>query len=305
MTIKLDDMMLFSTVVEKASFTKAAHTLGISKSIVSKRLTRLEKQLDARLLNRSTRKLSLTEVGNTLYEHCVRISEELEEAERSVSHLQAKPTGLLKIHSPLGFGHTHLVPAIAEFIKQYPDISVDLSLGGNMDNLIEGGYDLAIYIGQPPESNLICRQLARRGMRVCASPAYLKKHGTPPKPEDLKQHNCLIYQELPNQKVWRFIDKHSKDLFVPVDGNFHTTSSEALQAAALSGMGITMLPGFMMTQLMKSHKLKPILNEYCPQDITIHALYLHSRQLATKVRVFVDFLIDRFQHEDYWCGKWE
>ncbi len=296
----LEDIILLGIVIDNKSFSAAARELGISKSIVSKRITRLEQNLKARLINRSTRQLALTQVGETLYEYSVRIREEIEEAERAVTHMQTEPMGTVKIHTPLSFGHLHLVPAIADFVKTYEDIKVDLSLGGSMMNLIEGGYDLGIYIGEPPDSNHICRRLAQRGMRVCASKHYLEKHGTPDKPEELKEHNCLVYREVPHHEVWQFQDKKGKDLFINIEGNLSATSAEALREAAVAGMGIVKLPGYMVTRQIKQGSLVPILDDYSKKDIGIYALYPHSRQLATKVRVFVDFLVERFEPESYW-----
>lgn len=296
----LEDIILFVAVVQHKSFSQAATAVGMSKSVISKRITRLEENLNAQLLKRSTRQLALTQVGETLYEYGVRIDEELGEAERAVSNLQSEPTGTLKVHSPFSFGHLHLTPAIAEFIKSHPAIQVDLSLGGNMTNLIEGGYDLAIYLGEPPDSNHICRKLAQRGMRVCASPGYLKAQGTPTHPEQLKDHNCLIYNEFPHHEVWRFIDENKQDIFMKIKGNFSATSSEALREAGIAGMGILKLPGFMLTRHLKRGALVSLLNPFVSKDIGIYALYPHSRQLATKVRVFVDFLVQRFGVEAYW-----
>jgi len=296
----LEDIILFVSVINNKSFTAAGNETGLSKSMISKRITRLENALNARLLNRSTRTLALTQVGETLYEYGLRIDEELNEAEKSITEMQSTPAGRIKVHSPLSFGHLHLSPAISDFIQQYSDITVDLSLGGNMTTLLEGGYDMAIYVGTPPDSNHICRKLAQRGMRVCASPDYLKKNGTPKVPKDLREHNCLVYNEYPHHEVWRFIDEGGKDKYIKIKGNFSATSSEALREAAIAGLGIVKLPGFMLTRPIKRKTLKPILDKHIDKNIGIYAIYPHNRQLATKIRVFVDFLIERFKPEAYW-----
>lgn len=296
----LVDLILYIAIVEQKSFTSAASHFGMTKSVVSKHITRLEKSLGVQLLRRSTRKLSLTEAGQALYERCAHIKTDLEEAEQAALNTHITPNGTLRVSSTFSFGHLHLVPAIADFMTRYPEIKIELYLGGHYDDLIENGLDIGIRIGKLPDSNLIARRLATRHMRVCASPTYLKRHGTPKSPEDLHHHNCLLYLNSPTGDEWHFDAKKEK-IRIKIHTNFTSNSSQCLEAAAVAGIGIVLLPGYMMTKHIRQGKLISLLDEYCPANIGIHAVYPSTRHLATKVRVFVDFLAERFQSQDYWA----
>jgi DNA-binding transcriptional LysR family regulator len=295
----LVDLILFIAIVEQKSFTSAATHFGMTKSVVSKHITRLEKNLGIQLLRRSTRKLSLTEAGQALYQRCAHIKTDLEEAEQAALNTHGIPTGTLRVNCTFSFGHLHLVPAIADFMARYPDIKVELFLGGHYDDLIENGLDLGIRTGKLADSNLIARRLTVRPMRVCASPDYLEKHGKPTTPADLYQHNCLLYLNSPTGDEWHF-DTPEEEVRIKIKTNFSSNSSQSLEAAAVAGIGIVLLPGYMMSKHVKKGKLISLLDEYCPANIGIHAVYPATRHLATKVRVFVDFLAERFQSEEYW-----
>lgn len=295
----LVDLMLFITIVEQKSFTSAADHFGMTKSVVSKHITRLEKSLGVQLLRRSTRKLSLTEAGQALYERCAHIKTDLEEAEQAALNTNSNPTGTLRVSSTFSFGHLHLVPAIADFMRKYPDIKFEVLLGEHYDDLIEHGLDLGIRIGKLPDSNLIARRLTARRMRACASTDYIKKHGRPRNPDDLLQHNCLLYLNSPTGDEWHFDGPKGK-FQIKINSNFASNNSQSLEAAAVNGIGIVLLPGYMMTKHIKQGKLISLLDEYCPKNIDIHAVYPATRHLATKVRTFVAFLIDHFQSEEYW-----
>jgi len=271
----------------------------MSKSIVSKRITRLEQSLKVQLLNRSTRKLSLTEAGSVFYERCVRIYEDVRDAELEVTYTHTEPQGWLRIAAPFSFGYVHLAPAIAEFSKKHPKIKVDLHLSAHPVDLIEEGFDLGVEIGDLKDSNLIARKLASRPMRVCASPEYFKKHGIPKTPEDLTEHNCLIFEDQMTGPEWRFA-LNKKDIFVKVHGNMFSNNGRALLEAACEGLGIVFLPGFMVTRQLKRGSLKSVLDDYCPYGIDVHAVYPQNRHLATKIRYFIDFLVERFGEEGYW-----
>jgi DNA-binding transcriptional LysR family regulator len=296
----LVDLILFIAIVEQKSFTSAANLFGMTKSVVSKHITRLEKSLGVQLLRRSTRKLSLTEAGQALYERCAHIKTDLEEAEQAALNTHGIPSGTLRVNTTFSFGHLHLVPAVAEFMARFPEIKVELYLGGHYDDLIANGLDLGIRIGQLPDSNLIARRLTIRQMRVCASPDYLKKNGSPEIPEDLYQHQCLLYLNSPTGNEWHFDTKSGKTR-IKINSHFASNSSQSLEAAAVAGIGIVLLPGYMMTKHIKQGKLISLLDEYCPANIGIHAVYPATRHLATKVRVFVDFLAERFQSDNYWA----
>ncbi len=296
----LVDLILFISIVEQKSFTSAADYFGMTKSVVSKHITRLEKSLGVQLLRRSTRKLSLTEAGQALYERCSHIKTDLEDAEQAALNTHIKPNGTLRVNSTFGFGHLHLVPALADFMKIYPDIKVELHLGGHYDDLIEHGLDLGIRIGKLPTSNLVARRLSQRYMRVCASPEYLKRHGKPETPDDLYKHNCLLYLNSPTGDEWHFESPKGK-IKIKIQTNFASNSSQSLEAAAVAGIGIILLPGYMMTKHIKQGKLISLLDDYCPANIGIHAVYPATRHLATKVRLFIDFLAERFQSPGYWA----
>ncbi|OGT53583.1 MAG: hypothetical protein A3F17_00170 [Gammaproteobacteria bacterium RIFCSPHIGHO2_12_FULL_41_15] len=297
---KLDDLMLFVNVVDTNSFSEAARKLGITKSVVSKHIHQLETQLNARLLNRSTRKLSLTEAGSLLYQHCKRIQQDIDTAIQVVSDTQNEPRGKLRINAPLSFGHLHLTSAITDFNKNYPDIEVELLLGSQYSNLIETGFDLAIQIKDLPDSSLAAKKLAVRSTQVCASPAYFKKFGYPQSPEDLKNHNCLIYRtQGQTNDEWRFII-NGQDKIIKVQGDFQVNSSLCLAKAAASSAGIAKLPGYMINDEIKEGRLETVLHEYCPRDIGIYMVYPQNRLIAPKVKVFIDFLTRRFANEGYW-----
>lgn len=293
------DIMVFLKVIEQQSFSGAARSLNISKSIVSKNVARLEKQLGVQLLVRNTRRLAMTEAGRLLFEHCSEVEHHLKQAEHAISHVQEKPQGLLRVGASAGFATWHLGPAIVEFLSQYPEIDVQIEIGGRDEDLIKHNLDLAIRIGDLPDSNLIARKLTARPMRVCASPEYLKRHGVPKHPRDLANHNCLLYIGSPTGEEWHFTKK-GESLRIPIKGNFSSTNSQVLEKAAVSGLGIVMLPGYLMIQDQQAGRLVGLLEDYLPPAINIHVVYPHTRYVPPKVRVFIDFLTKRFQNKAYW-----
>lgn len=296
----LDDLMLFVNVVDANSFSKAAKQVGVTKSLVSKHINKLETQLGARLLNRSTRKLSLTEAGTLLYQHCKRIQQDIDTALLAVSYTQDQPRGKLRINAPLSFGHLHLIPATTDFMQNYPEIQIELLLGSQYANLIETGLDLAIQIKDLPDSRLIAKKLAVRSTQVCGSPEYFAKHGYPTRPEDLEAHNCLVYRtQGQTSDEWRF-SVDGLDKIIKVTGNFEVNSSLGLARAAAAGTGLAKLPGYMISDDIHQGRLETVLNDYCPRDIGIYAVYPQNRLIAPKVKVFIDFLAERFANENYW-----
>ncbi len=296
----LDDLMLFVNVVDANSFSKAAKHLGVTKSLVSKHISQLETRLGARLLNRSTRKLSLTEAGTLLFQHCKRIQQDIDTALLAVSYTQDQPRGKLRVNAPLSFGHLHLIPAVTDFMLSYPEIQVELLLGSQYANLIETGLDLAIQIKDLPDSALIAKKLAVRSTQVCGSPAYFSQHGYPRKPDDLESHNCLVYRtQGQTSNEWRFFE-NGVDKIIKVSGNLEVNSSLGLARAASAGTGLAKLPGYMISDDINQGRLETVLTEYCPRDIGIYAVYPQNRLIAPKVKVFIDFLADRFASESYW-----
>ena len=295
----LNDLMTFVTVVDEQSFTRAADRLNVTHSVVSKRITRLESSLNARLLNRTTRRLMMTEPGQALYERCSQIKQDIEEATLAVASTHDRPYGTLRVNAPMSFGQIHLAPVVCDFIKAYPDIKVELVLGRQYANLLEHNLDLSIQISELPDSSFIAKRLALRSTHICASPEYFKTHGIPKTPDELKEHNCLIYQSHKMHDEWHFAQNDDTQV-IKVQGNLHVNSSQAIQRAAIKGLGIARLPGYLTEQAIAAGKLASVLHEYCPHDIGIYAVYPHNRHLATKVRVFIDFIAERFSQEHHW-----
>lgn len=296
---RLDDMIAFIRVVEARSFTAAAGRLGLSKSVVSRRITELENRLGARLLNRTTRRLSLTEVGQAFYERCVRIVAEVEEAEQAVASLQAEPRGTLRINAPMSFGMLHLAPAISAFLERHPAIEIDMDLNDRFVDLIEEGYDLAVRIGRLRDSSLIARRLAPNRRVVVGSPAYFARRGRPQTPDELTRHNCLIYTNASVADQWQF-RVGGVVRSVRVSGTLRANNGEILREAALAGLGLALLPTFMIAGPLRRGALETVLGDCVVSESAVHAVYPQSRHLSSKVRTFVDFLAARFGPEPYW-----
>lgn len=300
----LAGMAVFARVVEAKSFSEAARRLGISKSAVSKQVAQLERSLKARLLNRTTRRLSLTEVGAAFYEHCARMLAEAEAAELAVSRLYAEPRGVLRVTSPAAFGHLHIAPAIPDLIARYPDVAVQIVMSDRTVDLAEEGFDVAIRMTRDKAPNIVARTLAPVRWAVCATPAYLKKHATPRTPQDLARHNCLFYSILESSSEWRFTGS-SGETAVQVEGNFTVNNSEALREAVLKGLGIALLPTFTVGTDLREKRLRQVLADYRAHGTfgnEVYAVYLPTRYLSPKVRAFVDFFVERFGPEPYWDG---
>jgi DNA-binding transcriptional LysR family regulator len=302
----LAGMAVFARVAEAKSFSEAARRLGVSKSAVSKQVAQLERALKARLLNRTTRRLSLTEVGAAFYEHCARMLAEAEAAELAVSRLYAEPRGVLRVTSPAAFGHLHVAPAVPDFIARHPDVSVQIVMNDRTVDLAEEGFDIAIRLTRDKAPNVVARTLAPVRWAACATPAYLKKHGTPRAPRDLARHNCLFYSFLESSSEWRFTRADGGtggETAVQVAGNFTVNNSEALRETALKGLGIALLPTFAVGADLRAKRLRQVLADYRAQGTIgdeIYAVYLPTRYLSPKVRAFVDFLAARFGPEPYW-----
>ncbi len=295
----LNGFTVFTRVVETGGFSSAARELNMSKSAVSKHVAGLEERLGVRLLNRTTRKLSPTEVGSAFYERALRIVQEVEETENAISALHAEPRGALRLNVPMSFGYAHVAPAMADFVARYPDISVDMVLDDRVVDLLDEGFDAAIRIARLPDSTLVARKLAPLRVAVCATPDYWKTHGTPGKPADLAGHNCLIYSYLSNKNQWLF-QGPGGDFTVKVSGNIQANNGDALKAAALAGAGVFASPSFIVGEEIRNGSLQPVLCEYMQTGLAIYAVYPHNRYLSAKVRAFVDFFAERFGPEPYW-----
>lgn len=296
-------MGIFARVAEAKGFSAAARRLGISKSVVSKEVAKLEKSLGARLLNRTTRQLSLTEVGAAFYDHCARIVQEADEAALLVDRLHAKPRGVLKCTAPVAFATLHIAAVLPDFLARYPEVQIDMTVGDRFFELADEGFDLAIRIARELPPNMVARKLAPINRVVCATPGYFEKHGIPIVPQDLAEHNCLVYTHANPDSYWRFRSSEG-DIVVPVRGNLKLNDDEVIWQAVRGGLGISILPTFTVGNDLQSGHLQAVLAEYIPTETNLYALYLPNRHLSAKVRVFIDFLLERFEPPPYWDRDW-
>ena len=278
----------FVAVAETESFTKAAARLGISTAQVSRQVSALETRLAAKLFHRTTRKVSVTEVGRVYYQHCRQVLDGLDEAERAITNLQTTPRGLLKITAPVTYGEGTIAPLINDFLTQYPELEVQMNLTNLKVDLVDQGYDLAIRLGQLEDSSMMAKRLGSRTQYVCASPSYVSTYGLPHTLSELEQHNCLIG----TLDYWRFQEK-GKARNVRIKGNLSCNSGHALVDAAIKGLGIIQLPDYYVNPLIASGELVSLLENNRQADEGIWALYPHNRHLSPKVRMLLDFLGDK------------
>jgi DNA-binding transcriptional LysR family regulator len=290
----------FVAVAEARSFSSAALALRIAKSAVSRQVSDLESALGARLIHRTTRSLSLSEAGRAYFERAARILADLDDANRAVGELQAAPRGRLRISAPMSFGFLHLMPALSDFMARYPEVVVDLAMNDRFVDLVNEGFDVAIRIATLPDSSLIARQLAPARRVICASPNYLSTHGAPRSPNDLKTHACLFNSNLPSAREWRFVSPDDVPVPVTVNGRLSVDNGDALRVAALRGLGLANLPTFIVGADLQSGALATVLDSFVAQDLSISAVYPHSRHLSPTVRALIDFIVDRFGPEPYW-----
>jgi len=299
---RFDEIGAFAAVADARSFTQGARRLGVSSAQVSKLVAKLENRLGARLLNRTTRDVSLTDTGRAYLERARVLLEDFEALETSVRD-ETGPKGLLKISAPMSFGASQLTPALLDFASAYPEVSLDVSSTDRMVNLVEDGFDVGVRIGVLADSSLIARKLAPVRLVTCAAPAYLQRAGTPLTPQDLMGHEAIIDTNASDPLVWRFSsDNDSHD--VRVHGRLRFAGADACVAAAVRGIGITRSPAFSAAQDLREGRLVPLLCAYEPEQIYVHAVYPHGRHLAAKVRAFVDFLARRYAGEPEWHQGW-
>ena len=277
-------------VVELGSFTAAAEALDISHTAVSRQIKQLEAYLGAQLLNRTTRRFALTAAGKQYYEASRHILDALDDADRAVGQHQARPSGSLRINAPMAFGTLELAAWLPEFIAQYPDLSVDLVCNDRIVDLIEDGFDVALRLARDlPDSSLIARRLATSELVLAASPDYLKRHGTPHSPDELRQHNCLAYTQAPRPHDWTFTGADGVQHTVTIRGNLQSNTSVALRTAALGGLGIVNAAAFIVRGDIERGALVPLLPGHTQRPRELYALYPQSRHQSPKVRAFIDF----------------
>jgi len=287
----IDDMILFSRLVELKSFTAVAEELEISRSLVSKRISRLENELGVQLINRSTRHLELTEAGRTFSQYCVQLESTISDAKDAVSEIRDIPKGNLSINAPVTFGQTILPAAIVEFLAAYPEVTISLNLSDQFIDVIESGFDIVIRIGKLKDSSLKARKIGSTALHVYAHKDYLAKNGTPETPADLKNHNCLVYKyHIDGSSVWQFTNASgSKE--VSIKGNFIAANGVPLSKAVQAGLGIAMLTDFTMEALNDDNVVK-ILESYSKQIVDIYAVYSTTRKPPLNTRLFIDFLYE-------------
>lgn len=299
---KLVAMTVFRRVVELNGFAAAARDLRLSNAAVSKLVQKLEQGLNARLLDRTTRRVAPTEAGHAYYERCVRILDDIDEAESAISHHAASPRGALRVNAPMSFGIRHLSPVLPAFLGRYPDIRLDLSLNDRFVDLVEEGFDVAIRIGVLADSSLIARRIARCRTMLVASPDYLARRGQPRTPADLPGHDCLVYTYRSRERDWDF-EGPEGSVSVRIDGSLRANNGDMLAQAAAAGIGIAAVPNFIVDELLRAGRVVPLLQDWEPRDVEINAVYPHSRLLSAKVRAFVDHLVERFGSDPPWeCG---
>lgn len=296
----LADIAVFVRVVERGSFTRAADELELSRAAVSKYLSRLEERLGARLIHRTTRRLSLTEAGAALFEASRGALERIEEAEDAVATLQKEPRGRLKVSAPMGFGILYLGAAVADFLRDHPGIAIDLHLDDRFVNLVAEGLDMAIRIGALTDSSLVARRIAVTQPIVVASPGYLDAHGVPETPADLAAHNCLLYSYLSTANVWRFAAPDGREVPVAVTGNVRVNNGNLECEMAAAGVGLAMVPTFYAAPYLRTGRLKRVLERYRMAALGIHAVYPERSRVPPKVRAFTDFLAARFGRRPEW-----
>lgn len=287
-------MTVFVKVVEQGSFAKAAARLNMSTSAVSRHVAELEAHLTTRLLNRTTRRISLTESGQAYFERALHLLADLEEAEAVVSSNTVTPRGTIRLTCSTSFGVPYLAPAIGAFQARYPAVRFDISASNQFVDLVEDGLDLAIRIGELGNPNLIARKIGTMRLVACASADYLNHHGTPNHPDDLVAHNCFTYEYAPVKNLWRFQDQKENEIKVRIGGSVHANNGEMLAAIAVAGAGIALEPDFIVKPLLESGALIEILANFRPAPYNIYAVYPSRRHLSAKVRTFVDFLAARF-----------
>jgi DNA-binding transcriptional LysR family regulator len=299
---KVMSMRVFSAVAKNGSFSDAAKKLSISKAMASKHVQSLEQSLGVRLLNRTTRKLNLTEVGHAYYDKIDTILSDIDETEQAITQLNSEPRGKLKIMAQPSFGAFHLSRALSVYLRKYPDVTTEIELSNRMPDLVEDGIDLAFHVGELDDSMYIARKIAYARRVVCASPDYLKEHGIPETPEDLIDHNCLIYSPRTPVTEWEFIDDN-ENIKIKISGDIQCNDGDALRVSAIQSCGIAQLPTYMVGLDIQSGRLNALLENYEPKKLPVYAIYNHRKYLSAKIQTFIDFMYDLYQPEAYW-NEW-
>lgn len=296
----LEDIAIFVKVVDLGSFTGAAEALALSQPVVSKSVTRLEKRLGVRLLNRTTRRISLTEAGTDLYRKASKAIAALDDAQLDVGHYQTEPRGTLKISAPMAFSVLRLRKRFAQFLARYPQVTLDLSVEDRVVDLVEEGYDAAIRIGVLSTSTLIARKLAPCKQVICAAPSYIERHGKPAVVEDLLEHNCIVYTLGRDARTWRVLDDDGNEIALPIRGSTYVNNGLLEQAFALEGVGIAILPTFYVGDALREGKLVRVLEQVKLPELGVYFVYPDRHNLLPKLKALLDFLVESFASGPEW-----
>lgn len=289
----LDGMVIFSEVIGAGSFTKAADSSGHSTSYISKEINKLEERLSIRLLNRTTRSISLTPEGEIYYQQCQQIINDAQEAESALSGRQLQAKGQLKVSCPVSFGLSNIRPVLAKFLDQHPEVILDIDLSDRKVDVVADGFDVVIRASATLEdSSLICRRFMKSKNYVIASPQYLDKYGTPKTPNDLLDHKTITYSYLKNPNIWAFKDKNGVEETVHLKSQVVTSSPELELELCVAGMGVTRMPAFNLGDELKTGKLVTLFDDYPAPDIGIYLVYASRKHMSAKVRAFINFIME-------------
>jgi DNA-binding transcriptional LysR family regulator len=292
---RLTEMEAFATVVDQGGFTDAAKKLGISKSAVSKHVSSLEARLGARLLNRTTRRVSPTEIGLAYYDRARRVLNDAGEADALVTAMQSAPSGTLRVSIATDFGVNHISPILGRFLRQYPDITVNMELNNRYVELISEGFDMAIRVGELEDSSLRARKICETNQRMIGSPAYFQTYGKPKRIDDLNDHKLLHYSNSSSSNVWKITAPSGEQRQVRTSGSLTVNDGQSLLNAAIGGLGIAYLPSFLYAEAMREGLLEDAIPDLPVEVLGIYAVYPPGRFIQPKVRSFIDFLVEQFR----------
>lgn len=301
---RLDCDRMFLAVIETGSFTAAADKLGTRSGQASKLISRLETELGVRLLNRTTRSVAPTEAGRAYYDRLKPLVDELDTLDLDIRNISQSPRGRLRLTAPLTFGTLELAPALNAFAGLYPDIELDVTFSDRVVNVVDEGFDLAVRVGRPGDSSLILRRLCAVRIVVVGAPAYLEERGAPEAPSDLARHSCIIDTNFREPNRWPFKGANGEAEMASVDGRIRYSNAEACVQAAELGLGLACVPAFVAGEALRAGRLVRLLPEFEPDPYDVHVLYPHSRHLAAKVRLLVDFLSERYRQTPHWEQGW-
>ncbi|MDL0431651.1 LysR family transcriptional regulator [Marinobacter sp. TBZ242] len=296
---RIDAMRAFVTVVNEGTFTRAADRLGLSPQLVSKYVSQLEQHLAVRLLNRTTRRIHLTEAGTRYHQRAQQVLNDIDDMENQLDDLQAQAQGLLRVSAPVSFAIRHMAPLLSEFQQAHPAVGIDLQLNDRKVDIVEEGFDIALRIGHLKSSSLIAKRLAPVRLVLCASPAYLEQYGTPERPEELSDHRYLRYSYM-DMDAGHALQKWLQGSDRKDTGEMVSNNGDVLIEAAIAGAGIALQPTFIAGAAIREGKLKVILPEHEPEPMALYAVYAHRQLLASKVRSFIDFIDGFFGEPPYW-----